>query len=276
MPGASMIVASYNVLADAYLRPEWFAAVDPAHLDPAWRRGAILQRIVGLAADVIGLQEVEPLVFDLLRVELAAHGYVGHFARKRGERPDGAAFFVHPPVEVRSVSPLYFQDGVDGQAPSGHCALLLDATWQGKDLQIATTHLRYGPPHHHGTTHIGSRQMQELLAATAGSGAPRIFCGDFNVTAKHDLIQELTRLGFLDAYRDLPHAATCNAKQRAERIDFLMHESALSAVPVPAPAIDDSTVLPNSLEPSDHLPIAARFHWTDPPPAPSVTTRNRR
>lgn len=52
-------VATYNVLASAYIKPEWYAGV-PAHLlDPAWRVPAVARSVAALDADLVCLQEVD-------------------------------------------------------------------------------------------------------------------------------------------------------------------------------------------------------------------------
>jgi hypothetical protein len=45
----SLSLASWNVLADAYVKPEYYWRVDPAHLEPARRRAVLVERIAALA-----------------------------------------------------------------------------------------------------------------------------------------------------------------------------------------------------------------------------------
>ncbi|MGA9828697.1 MAG: hypothetical protein WBQ57_10260, partial [Rhodanobacteraceae bacterium] len=52
-------IASYNVLADAYVRPDWFPRTSPALLEPGARTAAIAERVAGLGVDIVCLQEVE-------------------------------------------------------------------------------------------------------------------------------------------------------------------------------------------------------------------------
>jgi mRNA deadenylase 3'-5' endonuclease subunit Ccr4 len=56
-------VASYNILADAYIRREWYPKIPQSVLDPQRRTAALVRHLEGLSADVIWLQEVEPAVF---------------------------------------------------------------------------------------------------------------------------------------------------------------------------------------------------------------------
>jgi CCR4-NOT transcription complex subunit 6 len=55
----SFSVASYNVLAGAYIHPGWYPGTPASVLALAWRKSAVVQRVADLGADVICLQEVE-------------------------------------------------------------------------------------------------------------------------------------------------------------------------------------------------------------------------
>lgn len=238
-----MQVVSYNVLADSYIKPEFYPHVDPRHLDPRWRREALIERIASFTADAICLQEVERQVFSRLRSRLA--GLDGHFLRKPMGKPDGCATFVRAPVLGRRA--LTYSDG------SGHVALLTEVEAQGRRLGIANTHFMWGPP----GTRAGLDQAMELLdAITEG---PWIVCGDFNANPDSALVSEFRRCGFLDAYAGIG-GATCNSNGLAKRIDFLMYRG-LTCLPDRIAAIDEATPLPSAGEPSDHVAIGAVFSW---------------
>src|SRR5262249_45986520 len=51
--------ATYNVLATAYIKPEWYAGVPPELLKPSWRVPALVRQVESLDADLLCLQEVE-------------------------------------------------------------------------------------------------------------------------------------------------------------------------------------------------------------------------
>src|SRR6476646_2981540 len=85
-------VATYNVLATAYLGRGDYSAVPPALLDPRWRVPALVRHVAGLNADVVCLQEVESPAFASLQEGLSALGYDGVHERKAG-KPDGCATF---------------------------------------------------------------------------------------------------------------------------------------------------------------------------------------
>jgi mRNA deadenylase 3'-5' endonuclease subunit Ccr4 len=89
----SLSIASYNVLAGAYVRPDRYPRVVPRLLDPSRRTAAVAGRVAGLGADVLCLQEVEPPVLAALAARLEPDGYLPFFAPKGG-KPDGCATFV--------------------------------------------------------------------------------------------------------------------------------------------------------------------------------------
>ena len=127
----SLTVVSWNVLADAYIKPEYYPHVDPALLVAGARTQAIVEQVVTFKAEVVCLQEVEPALVAALK----ARGLTVHYARKRG-RPDGCAIVSTLPAgDLRTVT---FSDGAPARADSGHVALFATIA----DMTIATTHLR--------------------------------------------------------------------------------------------------------------------------------------
>lgn len=245
-------IASYNVLADAYLRPDHYPFTPAAVLEPARRRKALVERIAALEADVVCLQEVEPAMFEALAARL---GGEGRLLRKTGEKPDGCAVFVKG--RRAAWSELVYPDG------TGHVALAAEV----EGLGIATTHLRWDAK-----GRLAEAQFATLLDAWVRPGKEWIVCGDLNVGPESRAFALALGRGLRDAYAGMPDAFTCNANRRARRIDFLFHTPGLRAEPVPIPPIDGSTPLPSEREPSDHLPIAASFaclpgHCPAPTPA---------
>lgn len=258
---AAIRIASYNVLAQAYLDPSWYAHVDPAALEPDARRARLAARIVRLDADVACLQEVEPALFEYLESTLAPLGYAGVYAQKRQGRPDGCAAFVRS-GRARLVrgEAFHYRDAQAGGDDSGHLALICEIECALGMLRVAGTHLRWAadatsPP----AAHVGWRQVRQLLDARVGSDPRRwILCGDLNGTVDSAPLRELLTGGWVDAYRSAPQP-TCNPNRRARRIDYLLHSSDLRSTPDPLAAIDDGSALPSADEPSDHLPVAATF-----------------
>jgi mRNA deadenylase 3'-5' endonuclease subunit Ccr4 len=244
-------VVSWNVLADAYVRREYYPHTPPAILDRARRRKAVVERIAKLAdADVICLQEADSALFALAEEELPDSS--GRLFRKRG-RGEGCAIFVRRALATDPEwRELVFSDR------SGHIAL--GVTLNG--LSIVSTHLKWEPEGTPAETHRGRVQLGEVLDAWPSE--PRIVCGDFNAEPDSVLVALAKSRGLEDAYGSLPDAYTCNANEKKKRIDFIFHSRDLVATPAPLPRVEDDTALPSEIEPSDHLAIEARLHLRPP------------
>lgn len=253
-------VVTYNILATAYIRPEWYPHTPPAMLAPAHRVPALVRRVVALDADVLCLQEVESDVFAALETSLAPRGYAGTLARKARRRPDGCATFfrreVFAPIEVAR---LPYRDG---DPPSGHVAQIAVLQHDGRRLGVANTHLRWDPPGTSREQQWGHRQVRELLGGCdARSATGWIVCGDLNVPPESDVVAALRAAGLEHAHGAWPRMYTCNSNATAKTIDYLFHSAALCATPQPVSPVDDRTPLPGADHPSDHVPVEARFEW---------------
>jgi endonuclease/exonuclease/phosphatase family metal-dependent hydrolase len=131
-------------------------------------------------------------------------------------------------------------------------------------IGVINTHLTWDPPDAAPEAQFGYRQVSQLLgeykrmeSATRGW----VVAGDFNATPENAAIAHLAGAGLDFTHRDLPGVYTCNANARARMIDYLFYSASLQAEPLSVPCIDDRTVLPSAEQPSDHLPVRARFHW---------------
>src|SRR5262245_10378934 len=87
-------LATYNVMAKAYITPTRYPLTPEPVLASVLRRPALVHHIVALGTDVICLQEVEDETFAAVQQALGPLGYMGHFAKKGGGKPDGCATFV--------------------------------------------------------------------------------------------------------------------------------------------------------------------------------------
>ena len=92
----SFRIASYNILADSYVNPQWYPNVDPEVLRWDRRKFALAERVLRLDADIICLQEVETDAYSLIEQSLVAKGYDGVYAKKGCDKPDGCAMFFRP------------------------------------------------------------------------------------------------------------------------------------------------------------------------------------
>jgi mRNA deadenylase 3'-5' endonuclease subunit Ccr4 len=263
---ASFTVATYNVLAGAYIQRPFYPRTPALVLNPAWRIPAVVQRVMDLkAADLICLQEVEPEVFASLRASLGMLGYSGQFARKRGGRPDGCAIFYRLPVKLLlEAQTVAFADGSRGEADSGNIALIILFEMAGRRLGIINTHLTWDPPGTPLSARLGYRQASQLLLEyrkIAPSGDAWILAGDFNAVPDDDMVGMIEQAGFHYAHQDDAGANTCSFNGQAKMIDYLFYSSKLRAEPEPPSPLDERTVLPSAEQPSDHVPVLARMEW---------------
>jgi endonuclease/exonuclease/phosphatase family metal-dependent hydrolase len=259
-------IASWNILADAYFKPARYPRVESAWFDPAWRRTRIARRIEELEVDAVCLQEVEPETFALLASQLQSHGFDAHFAT-RTRQPDGCATFVHGAgwqIDSAHTCAYRDQDPLQPDATdSGHIAQLLYVRHDRRRLCLINTHVRWDAPQRRGSDHVGVRQMRELgalLRANADTVDAFVVCGDFNAEPDSDVLQVLTAALLRDAGA-MASAPTFNATGAARRIDYVLHSRALDCVDCITPAIDASTPLPGTDEPSDHVPVSATLRW---------------
>ncbi|RKI40798.1 hypothetical protein D7Y27_19925 [Corallococcus sp. AB004] len=252
-------IASYNILADAYIKPEWFPRTPADLLRPRSRHALLARRIVGLDAGIVCLQEVEPDSFAALQDALKPHGYLGVMAQKQQDRPDGCAVF-HRLGQSLGHRAHYFSDRLEDGRISGHLALVVDFDVSGERLRVACTHLRWDRPDRPVGQHQGMQEATELIDEMIRKDpqALWIVCGDFNARPGEPLVQAFEAAGLRDAYAGR-HQPTCNANGIPKSIDFLFHSSALRAQPDALPALEEQTPMPSEQEPSDHLPISARL-----------------
>jgi endonuclease/exonuclease/phosphatase family metal-dependent hydrolase len=239
-------VVSWNVLADAYIRHEYYPHTAPDVLNRAKRRAAVAERLASFAeVEVLCLQEVDSAVFALAEEKLPDS--TGRLFRKRG-RGEGCAIFVrHAVTTDPEWRELVFTD------LSGHIAL--GVTFAG--VTVVSTHLKWEPDGTPVETHRGRVQLAEIL--DHWSGGTRIVCGDFNVEPDSEILTFAKSRGFSDAYASLPDACTCNSNGKRKRIDFILHTSEFKATPTPLAPITNETPLPSETQPSDHIPIEARL-----------------
>ncbi|MGH7796122.1 MAG: endonuclease/exonuclease/phosphatase family protein [Candidatus Binatia bacterium] len=260
----SFTVATYNVLANAYIQHTWYRRTPKLVLDPVWRVPALVQYVAALATDVVCLQEVEIDVFVALNTRLNAAGYLGQYARKRGDQPDGCAtFYRQHAFELIGTRVVEYADGSRWKSNSGHIALIVLLRTAGRVLGIANTHLTWDSPGTPGAARLGYRQAQQLLnecQTMAPTCDGWLICGDLNVTPDSEVVAIFERAGLQYAHAGLAQTYTCKVNTEIKMIDYLFYSPQLRAEPRDV-EISDQTVLPSAEQPSDHLPIIARFSW---------------
>jgi mRNA deadenylase 3'-5' endonuclease subunit Ccr4 len=261
----SFSVATYNLLASAYVNRGWYPRSPAMVLNPAWRIPALAQYVSALNADLLCLQEVESDVLATLRTTLAARGYGVHYARKTAGRPEGVAtFYREEKFKPVNATRLFYADAQAGEADSGYVALIALFRAADRLVGVINTHLLWDPPGAVSELQRGYRQARQLLIEyekTARSADAWILAGDLNVTPDSALIAMIRQAGFEYSHHGLPGAASCNVNGQARMIDYIFHSSALSSGPAGITHVDNLTTLPSADQPSDHVAIAARIHW---------------
>ena len=243
----ALTIATYNVLATAYINPQWYPFCTSESLDPLYRIPALIDHLVRLQADVLCLQEVEEPVYAAAETRLAPLGYAGSFTRKRQGKPDACATFIQTGVCERvEVIEVEYRDAVrqDGpeQSDSGHIAQIVVLKNGQRFLGVANTHLKWDVPEVPDDQQFAYRQMTQLLMernVLAPQCQGWVICGDFNVTAESGTVRILREAGFEFSHARHPRAATSNANRRAKMIDFIFYDGALNAEPLPLPAVND-------------------------------------
>lgn len=240
-------VVSWNVLADAYVKDEYYPHSPPEVFERSKRRKAVLDRLEKLASvEVMCLQEVDGPLFAQAQERLKDSA-IGHHYKKRG-KGEGVAIFVRTAL---TPEPKFDEHAFSDM--SGHVALAVSFA----DTTIVTTHLKWAPDGVAAGEHPGLGQLKELLAKW--SSGVRVICGDFNAPPNSDMLALARDAGLKDAYARRDDAFTCNSNQRKKRIDYILCSADFEPTPVPLPIVADDTPLPSESEPSDHLPIEARL-----------------
>lgn len=256
-PQRSFTVATYNVLADAYLKPEYYARCDARDLRPQERHPRLLARATGLGVDILCLQEVEHAAFTRLDDRLRPLGYAGRWAHKERGKPDGCATFVRAPLVFLENRIVAFRDGHLADGPSGHVFLQSLVGWGDGAVTVFNTHLKWDAPDAPPERRYGSAQAAQLLVSMHEGPFPIIACGDFNAEPDGGILAAFRASGFEDPHpQDQP---TFNAAGPPRKIDFLLHRGRIAASVLPTPPVGPDTPLPSASEPSDHVPLAARY-----------------
>lgn len=256
----AIAVATYNVLADVYIKREYYPRTRSTLLLKENRYPKIIERIVELRdldLDIICLQEVDYELFSLAESRLRNLGYEGRWAHKSRGRLDGCATFISTSWRVMERRIVVYEDeGVNGER-SGYIALLTAVEKNDVKVVIANTHLKWDPPGISREKQYGFIQAAELLKAIGDRAPKTIICGDFNAEWGSDVLDVFSSAGFMDAHDH--YLKTANPEGKAKKIDYILCNSAFSPHPFSATVVTDETPLPSEREPSDHILLAAGF-----------------
>jgi mRNA deadenylase 3'-5' endonuclease subunit Ccr4 len=249
---------TYNVLAQSYVRADRYPLSSREALDPARRHALLLARIEALDADLLCLQELEPVVHDELRGRLQATHHVAYVTR--GGRPDGVAVFARCSLfGWLGHDELRFQAHRPGD---DDLALIVRLTLDGQPLLIACIHLAWQPESTPPAERIGYRQMLELVRHrdAEAPAATWIFAGDFNATSQSIVLAAAMERGMDESCRSQRPWDTCAINGRRRKLDYLLFSAGrLRPHPGVLPKLSRDTAMPSLTEPSDHLPLRVDF-----------------
>jgi mRNA deadenylase 3'-5' endonuclease subunit Ccr4 len=252
--------ATYNILADAYIRPARYRGCPPQALAPGPRRQLLLDRVAALDVDLLLLQEVEPAAHQAIAQRLG-DGYVGVYAPRHG-RPDGASLFARRScMSVTQHEVLHYQTHASGD---DQLALIAQLRLGTRRLLVASTHLQWCPDSTPAEQHIGRAQLIELLdrMMAIDESATWIIAGDFNATSRSSVILAAAERGLVLSAQTQRPWDTCNANNRPRKLDYLLiRADQLEPHPGTLMRLQRDTPLPSLSEPSDHLPLRVDYRF---------------
>lgn len=254
-------VVTWNVLAQAYIKPGRYDHVPTAALQPEPRRQLLLEQIVAQDADIYCLQELEPDC--LAAIEQALGGrYAVVYGQKR-ERPDGSAVLVRrDTASIVQHEILHFEAIEPGW---DHLAVLALLQLGAHRLAVVSTHLRWQPARVPREQHLGRRQLLEILArreALLGDWPAWLIAGDFNALSESVVLQAALERGLRLSCRSQRPWDTVNIDGRRRKLDYLLYTPEhLAPAPGVLPRLERSTPMPSEIHPSDHLPVAVTYTW---------------
>lgn len=178
-------ILSYNI----QLLPRWIAHLGHG---PVKRSRLLPEKLVADSLDIIVFQEA----FDKRCVRLLRKGLEAYYPYVVGPANDRKhSIKLNSGVMMFSKVPLKFVDEVDfTECEKEDCfarkgALLAEADWHGKPIQILGTHKEAG-----GSTTLKTGQYLEILGMIrrhTRPGVPQLLCGDFNIRKGSDIYQAM-------------------------------------------------------------------------------------
>lgn len=254
MRARGFTAATYNILADAYVRPDRYPFSPAAALAPGPRRALLLARVAALDVDVLCLQEVEQAAHAAIADRLGDAWLGLHAPRRR--RPDGASLFVRRArFTVEDHETLHYTAaGSDAQL-----ALIARLGDGERSVRVACTHLQWCRDDTPAEEHTGRAQLLELIDHLAAETSTLLIAGDLNATSQSPVLRAAGERGLaLSAAKQRPWD-TCNANKRPRKLDYLLYRGRLDPHPDPLPPLRRDTPMPSLTEPSDHLPLRVAF-----------------
>ena len=258
---STFTVTTWNLLAQAYIKPERYPHSPPEALRPEPRRRLLLDHIRSSNSDIYCFQEVEADTYAAISEVLPHH--LGRYAPK-SSRPDGSAMFIAEHLGLLDHEILHFQAQATGHE---QLALLVKLTIDERPLVVVSTHLQWQPVQTERSNHLGRAQLLEILARQSVlrvDWPSWIIAGDFNALSESVVVQAALEQGFRLSCRSQRPWDTVNIHGRRRKLDYLLYTPE-TLIPTPGhlPKLEPTTPMPSSRFPSDHLPVHVRYAWRE-------------
>jgi endonuclease/exonuclease/phosphatase family metal-dependent hydrolase len=231
-------VLTWNVLADSYIRPEYYAHLNGLP-DPTARRAAVVGVLAEASdnVDVLVLQEVEDHVACAVRARLDGWQVLSTL---RPTKREGSLVAVRPGLWAHLSRVALSPDRV--------CARATLETTSGL-VSILGVHLAWSDQP--AASHPGVAQARELMELAPPG--PVVVAGDFNDEPSGVVLDVFTAAGFTDV--PVPHPTAVVNSDRQTIID---HVTTRGLGPATAEVlVEAARPLPDDVFPSDHVPVLA-------------------
>lgn len=253
-------VMTYNVLADAFVKPEFFPNTEAACLHRNRRYPLIIERVRAAKADLVCLQEVDRELWEGLSSSLQCDGYVGSWSPRHDTKPDGCALLWRERHFETRLHHLRF-DELAGEKPARRAAIIAQIFVidheEVRPFSVFNAHFAWEADGTLDERHHGLFEAGQLLG-WRGPDEPLIIAGDFNAEPGHVLLQLMRRHDLRDSHAE--DELTKVEGGRAHKSDYLLGTHHIEARPVPMTTLlKNDTPLPSVDEPSDHLPVITDF-----------------
>lgn len=247
-----LTVTTWNVLADTYMRRDWFPDTPDSFFKPGARTNHILDILEELPGDVIALQEVEPYLVGQIRRHL---GTGAIWTPRNANRVDGCLTLVREPWKIQTWNVLAYSN-----SPGGQVAQLVELS--GPDNSrclVANTHLQGDALPSHDPDRAGIAQIVELAEATS-EVSHAIIAGDLNDLPDGPVREVLKQYGFEEGQGDGPTSKFNAGELRA--LDVVAGRDHSTSETGGQPPVDLGDVTAPGVEwPSDHVPATATFSF---------------
>ncbi|ETI34838.1 hypothetical protein F441_18596 [Phytophthora nicotianae CJ01A1] len=294
-----LVVMTYNVLAQCYVRSTFFPYCESSEL--RWKNRskkleAVFASSLPVSPDVICLQEVDNYK-EFWAGMMKKLGYGGLFVKKTSTKPDGVAVFwnekklkVKESEEISLDSPSGDESDIDHELLSrastrGSVGAIVHFEHLETQLKfiVATTHL-FWDPMQEDVKLLQSRRMLraiEEFTSSLDASTPIIFAGDFNSLPDSKVYSFITsKSHYRSAYAQYesdgePKFTNVNGDAETDdgkmvprfvgTLDYIFYRSPRMrpAALMELMSFEDASkevALPSTISPSDHLPLLCEFH----------------